>query len=120
MYSCGMQDSPWHASANNLIEKKSFFRIIDLTVRKSDSKVLGCFVRNVILKSASTLKLQKLPFRLRDVISLSQPSNPLNNKALPRIDVAIPCHVKDFENLPLVIHGARASIRNPVHACKVN
>jgi hypothetical protein len=33
---------------------------------------------------------------------------------LPTIDIAIPCHINDFDNLPLVIQGARVSVRNPI------
>jgi len=87
---------------------------ITTILRKSDSKIIGYSVRNVFLNFASIMKIHKLPFRIREIISLSQPVNPLKDKALPTIDIAIPCHVKDFENLPLVVHGVRANIRNPV------
>lgn len=38
----------------------------------------------------------------------------MKGEALPTIDVAIPCHAKDFENLPLVIQGLRENVKNPV------
>jgi hypothetical protein len=69
---------------------------------------------NTFLKIARNMKIQELPFKIREVISLSQPNNPLKDKKLPTIDVAIPCHVKDFENLPLAVQGVRASVLNPV------
>jgi FkbM family methyltransferase len=95
------------------IVNRSYFKTVSVS-RKSDSQVLGVSVRRVFLSIASMLKLQELPFRFRQLISLSQPSNPLKDEALPTIDVAIPCHAKDFENLPLVIQGLRANVMNPV------
>jgi hypothetical protein len=68
----------------------------------------------VSLRLAKILHLQKLPYALRQIISLAQPSNPLRDGVLPTIDIAIPCHKNDFDNLPLVIQGARVSVRNPI------
>jgi hypothetical protein len=55
-----------------------------------------------------------LSLGLLQVISLAQRSDPLNNVDLPTIDIAIPCHKKDFENLHLVIQGARIGVKNPI------
>ena len=88
-------------------------------LRKSESKMLGFFVIRVSLSLAKILKLQKLQYSLRQIISLAQPSNPLRDKILPTIDIAIPCHVKDFDNLPLVIQGAKLSVRNPIGKIKL-
>ena len=90
------------------------YRQVTNLFRKNESKILGDSVRSFILRIANIIKIDELPLIIREIISLSQPSNPLKDKALPTIDIAIPCHVKDFENLPLVVHGARASIRNPL------
>ena len=83
-------------------------------LRRSESKMLGFLVMRVSLSLAKIMNLQKLPYSLRQIISLAQPSNPLRDKNLPTIDIAIPCHVNDFDNLPLVIKGARVSVRNPI------
>jgi len=48
------------------------------------------------------------------LISLSQPSNPLNGEDLPIIDVAIPCAAKDFATLPFVIQGVKKNVANPI------
>jgi hypothetical protein len=88
-------------------------------LRKSESKMLGLFFMRVSLSLAKILKLQKLQYSLRQVISLAQPSDPLRDKILPTIDIAIPCHVKDFDNLPLVIQGAKSSVRNPIGKIKL-
>lgn len=95
------------------IVRRSYSKLTSV-LRKSDSRILGASFRSVLLSIASMARLPKLPFRLRELISLSQPSNPLKGEALPTIDVAIPCHAKDFENLPLVIQGLRANVKNPV------
>jgi hypothetical protein len=93
---------------------KYIYRQVTTLLRKSESKILGDAVRSIVLSIANILKIDKLPFRIREIISLLQPSNPLKDKALPTIDIAIPCHFKDFENLALVLNGVRASTRNPV------
>jgi hypothetical protein len=65
------------------------------------------------------MKLQKIPYALRQIISLAQPSDPLRGTILPTIDIVIPCHIKDFENLPLVIQGAKAGVINPIGEIKL-
>jgi hypothetical protein len=88
-------------------------------LRKSESRVFGLFVMRVSLSLAKVMKLQKLPYSLRQTISLAQPSNPLRDRNLPTIDIAIPCHTKDFDNLPLIIQGAKACVRNPIGKIKL-
>lgn len=94
--------------------KRSLIRMMNSQLRKSDSGVLGSLVMNFSLKTARVIRSQKLPFRLRQAISLAQPSDPLKDSILPTIDIAIPCHKKDFGNLHLVIQGARKNVKNPI------
>jgi len=90
------------------------YRQLTNQLRKSESRMLGFLVMRVSLGLAKIMHLQKLPYSLRQIISLAQPSNPLRDGVLPTIDIAIPCHINDFDNLPLVIQGARVSVRNPI------
>ncbi len=83
-------------------------------LRKSESKLSAFIITNLILNSAQIINLRKLSSTLRQIISLVQLTDPLRGEDLPTIDVAIPCHMKDFENLPFVIEGARANVRNPI------
>jgi hypothetical protein len=83
-------------------------------LRRSESRFFGFIIIKVSLSIANLMKLQKIPYALRQIISLAQPSNPLRDGVLPTIDIAIPCHINDFDNLPLVIQGARVSVRNPI------
>lgn len=88
-------------------------------LRRSESKILGFIVLRVFLKIAKMINLQQIPSYLIKVMSLSQASDPLRGKTLPTIDVAIPCHMKDFDNLSLVIRGAKACVRNPIGKVKL-
>jgi hypothetical protein len=63
--------------------------------------------------------VSEIPLAMRKIISLAQPTDPLSKKMLPAIDVAIPCHIKDFHNLHLVIQGAKKNIRNPINNIKL-
>lgn len=83
-------------------------------LRATDSPLLGYVVRRSFLGIASGLKWKKLPFWMRQIVSMAQASDPLSRIVGPPIDVAIPCHVKDYENLPLVIEGVVTNIRNPL------
>jgi hypothetical protein len=69
---------------------------------------------SISLSIAKTINLKKMPYRLREIISFAQPSDPLRDEVLPTIDIAIPCHRKDVDNLHLVIQGARENVRNPI------
>ena len=82
--------------------------------RKSESKLLGFITTSFILNFARLARIQILPTRLRQIISLVQPSDPLRDGPFPTIDVAIPCVSKDFHNLPFVIQGLRANVKNPI------
>lgn len=95
------------------------YRELTNQLRRSESKFLGFAVLKVSLSIANLMKLQKIPYALRQIISLAQPSDPLRGNILPTIDIAIPCHMKDFDNLPLVIQGAKACVRNPVGTVKL-
>jgi hypothetical protein len=104
-----------------MIEMTRFFWFKDLVtnlginfLRNSDSKFLGSLCEIVITKTANILGIRTLHFRIRQLVSLSQPSNPLSAQNLPTINVAIPCHKKDFDGLELVIQGARATVMNPI------
>jgi FkbM family methyltransferase len=94
--------------------KRNIIRVLTNNLRKSDSRILGSIVIKIALISAKIIKLKKLPYRVRKVISLAQPSDPLCDSVLPNIDIVIPCHEKDFENLHLVIEGARINVKNPI------
>ena len=98
---------------------KVSFRRLTNYLRRSESSLLGFIILKVSLSIANLIKLQKIPYALRQIISLAQPSDPLRGNILPTIDIAIPCHMKDFDNLPLVIQGAKACVRNPVGTVKL-
>jgi hypothetical protein len=83
-------------------------------LRNSDSRILGSVLWRVSFWLEKLFQTQYLPYSLRKLISLAQPSDPLKNKAAPTIDVVIPCHKKDFDNLPLVIEGLRKNVKNPI------
>ena len=78
-------------------------------------KLLAFLFGNVIRESQS----KPLPKHLRQLVSFSQPFDPLQqSEALP-IGIVIPCHQKDFSNLNLVIAGATNTIRNPIKSITV-
>ena len=95
------------------------YRQITNQFRRSESRTLGFLVMRGSLSLAKVINLQKLPYSLRQIVSLAQPSNPLRGTNLPTIDIAIPCHTKDFDNLPLIIQGAKASVSNPIGKIKL-
>lgn len=90
-------------------------------LRSTDSAFLGLVVMGFFLGTANISRQKELSYWIRKVISLSQPNDPLKlGKAVrPKIDVAIPCHVKDFQNLPFVINGAVATVSNPIGSIKL-
>ena len=98
---------------------KVSYRQLTNQLRRSESRLLGSVIVNLSLSIANLMKIQKIPYALRQVISLAQPSDPLRGKFLPTIDIAIPCHFKDFDNLPLVIQGAKAGVSNPIGKIKL-
>lgn len=100
---------------HRLFEVKNIVIYLVLSfLRSSDSKLLGYLVERFTIKTAQKLGTRTLHFRVRQIVSLSQPSNPLSAQSLPIINVAIPCHKKDFDGLELVIQGARATVMNPI------
>jgi hypothetical protein len=88
-------------------------------LRKSESKFLGFVAARIFLQIMSILQVKVIPLRIRRIISLAQPTDPLLGDFLPSIDVAIPCHEKDFKNLPLVIQGVENSVKNPILSIKI-
>ena len=100
---------------HRLFEVKNIVIYLVLTfLRSSYSKLLGYLVERFTIKTAQIFGIRMLPFRVRQLVSLSLPSNPLSAQNLPTINVAIPCHEKDFHNLEKVIEGARAEVLNPI------
>jgi hypothetical protein len=83
-------------------------------VRKSDSKVFGLLLLRIAVGETCRAEPRRIPFKLRELISLAQPTNPLEEKNLPTIQIAIACHVKDFHNLKLVIEAAKKNVVNPI------
>jgi hypothetical protein len=94
--------------------KRRVTHIITQQLRKRIFEVIGPLLMKVSLTTAKLINLQKLPYRLREAISLTLPGNPLENVTLPTIDIGIVCHQKDFSNLHLVIEGARRNVTNPI------
>ena len=88
-------------------------------LRVSESKFLGYVTAQVFLRIMAILHVKVIPLRIRRVISLAQLTDPLLDKSLPSIDVAIPCHEKDFKNLSLVIQGVKSSVKNPIDRIKL-
>ena len=97
-----------------VILKRQLMLAVADQLRKSDSGALGSMIMKVSLKVARMTNREKVPHRLRQIISLAQPCDPLRDSVLPTIDIAIPCHKKDFDNLHLVIQGARLNVKNPI------
>ena len=84
------------------------------SLRMISSRSLGNLSMKVTLRTARVFNIHTLDYRLRKLLSLTQPSDPLSKQSLPTIDIAIPCHEKDFRLLGLVIQGALATVRNPI------
>ena len=93
---------------------KPLILLVTVVLRKSDSRILGFLFIKFALVFVKRKNQHVLPSRIQSLISLAQPSDPLKNEDLPTIDIAIPCHKKDFDNLHLVIQGAIANIKNPI------
>jgi hypothetical protein len=98
---------------------KVSYRQLTNQLRRSESRLFGLIIVKLSLSIANLIKIQKIPYALRQIISLAQPSDPLRGTILPTIDIVIPCHIKDFENLPLVIQGAKAGVSNPIGEIKL-
>lgn len=56
---------------------------------------------------------------MRQVLSLTQPQDPLSLKEPAVIDIVIPCHPKDFAQLPLTLDGIRQTVKNPIHSIRL-
>jgi hypothetical protein len=80
----------------------------------SESQFLGNIILNPILGLSKFLKIRKIPFKLRRIISLSFPTNPLSSQNMPTIDIAIPVGEKDLETIWLTINGAKKNVQNPI------
>jgi FkbM family methyltransferase len=89
------------------------FRVINV-FRKSESRFLGRTMLSAVLTVWEFFRIQRLPTKLRQLIGMAQPSAPLRDVSPPVIDIAIPCHQKDWDNLELVIYGVRSSVINPI------
>jgi len=87
---------------------------IELRLQRVDSSFIGNTSLNFSLLIARVFRLKTFPHHLRKLVSLMQPKNPLSNENLPIINIAIPCHSKDFHNLSLVIQGVINSVQNPI------
>jgi FkbM family methyltransferase len=87
--------------------------------RRNESKIVGTFLASTLIDILKFLKIQNISVVLRQSISMLQPSDPLKEGNLPTIDVAIPCHPKDFANLPAVIEGVRRNVRNPIDTIRL-
>lgn len=95
------------------ILKFTFGEILRL-IGSDQNKIIGKFVENTVLIVAKFFRINALPRRVRKIIDLTQPTNPLENRNSPAINLAIPCHSKDFQMLPKVLHGAKSTILNPI------
>ena len=98
---------------------KVSYRQLTNQLRRSESRLFGLIIVKLSLSIANLIKIQKIPYALRQIVSLAQPSDPLRGAILPTIDIVIPCHIKDFDNLPLVIQGAKAGVSNPIGKIKL-
>jgi hypothetical protein len=100
------------------IKRKLFlkhpYHVFESILQASNSKHLGVAVLFVTEMAAKCLNLKKIHPVIRKFISHAQPKNPLSNQNLPEINIAIPCHAKDFPNLGLVIQSAVESVKNPI------
>lgn len=93
---------------------KNLFHIVVKQFRANESRFFGWLIVKSSIKIAKLLRMGSLPFRLRQLVSLAQPTDPLSPTNLPEIEILIPCQIKDINNLGLVIQGARKNVRNPI------
>jgi FkbM family methyltransferase len=87
--------------------------------RRSENILFGSVLVHLSISITELFEKKRLNFRLRELVSLSQPSEPLKNSSALPIELVIPCHSKDIENLPRVISFAQNSIKNPITAIKL-
>ena len=83
-------------------------------LRKNESFLFSLILTQGVLRIKKRNTPESFSSKYRQILSVVQPSNPLDEIALPPIDVAIPCHYKDFDNLKLVLEGVNASVLNPI------
>lgn len=97
--------------------KQGMVRIRD-QIAVSDSGVMVALTRTAA--RGCGVVARPLPLRLRQVIELSQPADPLAACAeLTPIDVIIPCHSKDMSTMELVLAGVQSSSRNPINEIRL-
>jgi hypothetical protein len=88
-------------------------------IRNTDSRLFGRIFRSFAIMATKVCRNGVMPSRLRKVLSLAQPINPLKEGSAPTIDIVIPCHKKDFDLLDLTIEAARKCVLNPIGKVKL-
>jgi hypothetical protein len=83
-------------------------------LRVNESRLLALTITKIEFLRAKLFGLENFRSKTRQILSISQVTDPLRDRTPPVIDVAIPCHPKDYENLQLVIQGVRKSVSNPI------
>lgn len=83
-------------------------------LRKNESFLFSFVLTQGVLRMKKWSSSEKFSSKCRQILSVVQPSNPLDEIEPPPIDVAIPCHFKDFDNLKLVLDGVHKSVLNPI------
>lgn len=87
-------------------------------IAASESRVMVALTRTAARACGAVAR--PLPLRLRQVIELAQPADPLAACAeLTPIDVIIPCHSKDMAMMELVLAGVQSSSRNPINEVRL-
>lgn len=93
---------------------KYLFQFIVKKFKSNENRFVGWLIFKSSIKVAKVLRMSSVPFRLRQLLSLVQPTDPLSPLNSPEIEILIPCQIKDISNLKLVIQGVKKSVRNPI------
>jgi len=84
-------------------------------LRLSNSNALGRISRVAAKTGVLFRKRKNIPLKVRALISLCQPIDPLKKvRNLPEIELVVPFVEKDLDALPLVLTYAKKNVRNPI------
>jgi len=99
--------------------RNKLYQFIYRLCLKNEIAILGTSILYLLIFLRTLFRFQTYPYRVRQFISLIQSSNPLKNQELPTVNVAIPCHIKDYKNLNLVIQGIQRNVINPIDKIQI-
>lgn len=96
-----------------------YFSILINFFRITEIRLINHITKEFIILFSGKLHRGYLSPRFRKIISIVQPTDPLRSKMSPAIDIAIPCHNKDLDNVSVAIDGAVYSVKNPIGRIKL-